>query len=76
MHEDLVERLTSMIFANEKFSQAVLRLSEVVTRDSHKKLMHRISNLKGLKPSHIGISEYFTLDSESNLMEVFKKVND
>ena len=73
MKEDLIERLTSMLFNDEIFSSAVLSLCAEVSRDKQRTYMRRVEQVSGIRPVHVGLSEYLRLDDTSNRMEIFKK---
>lgn len=75
MKEDLIERLTSMLFSDEQFSSTVLSLFREITKEQEIKYLTRLDEINGLKPIHVGISPYLTLDSTGNIIEVFKKSN-
>ena len=67
MKEDLIEKLTSMVFNDAEFSRIVLRLCTEINKESEIKLLHRLKKLVGLKPKHVGISPYLVLDSSGNI---------
>ena len=67
MKEDLIERLTSMVFSEANLSQTVLRLCHEITADQNTRYLKRIDELKGLKPISVGVSPYLTLDKDSNI---------
>ncbi len=73
MKEDLIERLTSMVFDDEQFSNTVLSLCAELTRSQQKQYLDRLQEIEGLKPIHVGISPYLTLDNTSNLEEIYMK---
>ena len=73
MKEDLIERLTSMVFNDTEFSKIVFKLCKEINKESEAKLLHRISKLEGMLPKHVGISPYLTLDSSSNMEKEFLK---
>jgi len=72
MKEDLIERLTSLVFNDEQFSATVLSLCRELSKDKEKLYLKRLEEIEGLKPIHVGISPYLTLDSSGNIVEVFK----
>ena len=74
MKEDLIERLTSLVFSDELFSSTVLKLCREVTRENEQKYLQRLMEIEDLKPVHVGISEYLRLDSTGNILEVFDKL--
>lgn len=63
-----------MVFSDELFSQTVLKLCGEVSRESEEKYLVRLEEIEGLKPVHVGISEYLRLDSTGNIIEVFNKL--
>ena len=73
MKEDLIEKLTSMVFNDSEFSKIVFSLCKEINRESEAKLLNRLSKLEGMKPKHVGISPYLTLDSSSNMESEFLK---
>ena len=73
MKEDLIERLTSLVFEDKEFSATVLQLCAETTRESQERLIVKLRQIEGLKPIHVGIDEYLTLDKSSNLESVFKE---
>lgn len=73
MKEDLIEKLTSMVFDDNEFSKTVLRLCSEITYDSEVKFLKRLVKLQDMKPKHVGISPYLTLDSSSNMEQEFIK---
>ena len=58
MKEDLIERLTSMLFSEDTFSATVMSLCVELTRDKEKEYLKRCEEIKGLKPVHVGISPF------------------
>ena len=42
MKEDLIERVTSMFFANEGLTNLVMNLCQIATQDEEKKLKERL----------------------------------
>ena len=51
-----------------------MKLCREVSRESEEKYLVRLVEVEGLKPVHVGISEYLRLDSTGNIVEVFKKM--
>lgn len=76
MKEDLIERLTSMVFSEAYLSQTVLRLCHEITTDQNTRYLKRIDELKGLKPVSVGVSPYLTLDKDSNIEQFVSLVSD
>lgn len=75
MKEDLVERLTSMLFNDESFSGTVLGLCRELTREQERDYLRRVKEVQGILPLHVGISPFLTLDRTSNIVEQFEKYN-
>jgi len=73
MKEDLIERLTSMLFNDEEFSNTVLTLCRELTKEKERMYKYRVEEIKGIRPIHVGLSPYLTLDASGNIIEVFKK---
>lgn len=71
MKEDLIERLTSMVFSDDQFSKIVLSLCRELTKVQELKYCKRLEEISGLKPKDVGISLYLTLDNTSNMEQVF-----
>lgn len=42
MKEDLIEKLTSMVFNDTEFSKIVFKLCKEINKESEAKLLHRI----------------------------------
>ncbi len=79
MKEDLIERLTSMVFSEPCLSQIVLRLCHEITVDQNTKYLKRLEETRALKPARVGISSYLTLDKDSNIEQLhsnFSSVGD
>jgi hypothetical protein len=72
MKEDLIERLTSMVFSDADFSNCVLKLCAETMCEQEEKYTQRLREIDGLKPIHVGIDQYLTLDGSSNIEQVFK----
>ena len=70
MKEDLIERLTSMVFQEPCLSQIVLRLFQEITAEQNAKYLQRLNELEGLKPANVGLSSYLTLDGDSNIEQL------
>jgi ABC-type Zn2+ transport system substrate-binding protein/surface adhesin len=71
MKEDLIELLTSLVFSNPQFSSTVLQLCYETTKDQERRFQDKVLAYPGLKPIHVGIDEYLTLDSNSNIEAVY-----
>jgi hypothetical protein len=71
MKEDLIERLTSMVFGDDDFSNVVLKLCAETVSDQEEKYTQRLREIEGLRPVHVGIDQYLTLDSSSNIEQIF-----
>lgn len=75
MKEDLIEQITTLIFHNPGITELVLRLCEIATHEEQKIFKMRIDEALALNlmPIDLNVSKYFTLDSNSNILELFKK---
>ena len=62
-----------MLFNEEEFSGTVLSLCRELTKDKERMYMHRVEEIKGIRPIHVGLSPYLTLDASGNVLEIFKK---
>ena len=72
MREDLIERITTMIFhvGNGELTELVLYLCKIATMEDQKIFEKRLREaaVMDIKPIDLQISPYFCLDSNSNLM--------
>lgn len=71
MKEDLIERITSKVFCEESFSNLVLSLCSVTVKEISTAYVQRLEQVKNLKPKHVGISPYLTLDKTGNLEQIY-----
>ena len=71
MKEDLIQRLTNMVFSDDQFSKIVLSLCREITKEQEQKFCKRLEQIGDFKPRDVGISPYLTLDTTSNLEQVF-----
>lgn len=71
MKEDLIQQLTSMVFSDDQFSKIVLSLCREMTKEQEQKLCKRLEQIADFKPRDVGISSYLTLDTTSNLEQVY-----
>lgn len=53
----------------------MLSLFAEVTKEQKQQYLARLKEVEGLKPTHVGISPYLTLDETSNLEEVYHRKN-
>lgn len=67
MKEDLIERLTTMLFSDPQFSKIVLSFCREITKEQEDKFCKRLAQIGEFKPKDVGISEYLTLDTSSNI---------
>jgi hypothetical protein len=70
MREDLIEALTKLLF-NDRMSSMLVAMCRICTRDEERTLVLKITELQKLKPSQIGLNEYFALDKHSIIWKVF-----
>ena len=75
MKEDIIEILTSKLFANDRFSGLLMELSRFSTFDEEKKFITRLRNILGLRPKDVGISPYLTLDKTCKLESVWHELH-
>jgi len=73
MKEDLIERLTSMVFSDDQFSKIVLSLCREITKEQELKFSKRLEQIGDFKPKDVGISPYLTLDTTSNMEQIYLK---
>lgn len=75
MTQDIIERLTSKLFEHEEFSDLVLKLCRVITREQEFDFCKRLSEVTGLRPKQVGISPYLTLDDTCMLEQIYKELH-
>jgi hypothetical protein len=73
MKEDLIEQLTSMVFADREFSMACMTLCEEITAGDQETFDARLAKLGSFLPVQVGVDAYLTLDSQSNIEQVFRE---
>jgi len=49
----------------------VLSLFREINKPNETKYLDRLKQLEGLRPIHVGIDPYLTLDVDSNIEEIF-----
>ena len=75
MSEDLIERVTTMLFHNRGLTELVIHLCKISTQDEEKKLIERLKEgiEYDIKPSTLNVDKYFTLDSNSTIFDFYMK---
>jgi hypothetical protein len=75
MSEDLIERVTTMLFHNRGLTELVIHLCKISTQDEEKKLVERLKEgiEYDIKPATLNVDKYFTLDSNSNIFDFYLK---
>lgn len=73
MKEDLIEALTSLLFQG-RMAKMMLAFTRVCTKEQETNLLDKIEEFRGVLPHQIGLSQYFTLDSQSKIEEIFLKL--
>ena len=71
MDQDLIERMTSKLFEDSKFSSLMVQLCGELTKDKDLKYQLLKRDFANVKPKDVGIGPYFTLDETSKLESVF-----
>lgn len=75
MREDLIERITTMIFNNIGITELVLTLCEIATNDEQRIFEKRLKEAADLNltPFDLNVSKYFILDYNSNILDFLEK---
>ena len=75
MKEDMIERVTTMIFHHPHITQLVMTLCKIATQDDQKIFEKRLrEGIKmDIKPHNLSVSNFFTLDHSSNIIDYFFK---
>ena len=75
MKEDLIERITTMIFHNIGITELVLTLCQIATNDEQRIFEKRLNEAAdfNLTPFDLNVSKYFALDQNSNILDFFEK---
>ena len=75
MKEDLIERITTMIFHNIGITELVLTLCSIATNDEQRIFEKRLNEAADLNltPFGLNVSKYFSLDHNSNILDFFEK---
>ena len=73
MKEDLIEKITTMIFYNEGLTELVLSLCKIATQEEEKRFRDRLRESVELDitPARLNVSKYFTLDENSKLCDYY-----
>ena len=76
MHEDLIECITSLIFEQNNVAKLVINLCKIQTNEEQAIFEKRIAESLNmtLKPADLAVSDFFTLDAGSNIMDFYKKM--
>mmetsp|Transcript_43843 Transcript_43843/g.31943 ORF Transcript_43843/g.31943 Transcript_43843/m.31943 type:complete len:156 (+) Transcript_43843:892-1359(+) len=70
MREDLIELLTSTTVRGD-LSKVLLQMCRVSSKQEEQLLFAKFSQFKKLKPIELGISNLFTLDTSSKLVQMY-----
>lgn len=75
MKEDLIERLTSMLFYNDGLTGLVVNLCKIATQEEEQKFTKRLAESVELDitPLTLNVSKYFTLAKNSKIEETYLK---
>ena len=71
MDQDLIERMTSKIFEDAKFSTLMVQLCGELTKEQDLRYVQLKRDFEKVKPKDVGIGPYFTMDETSKLESVF-----
>mmetsp|Transcript_24289 Transcript_24289/g.37497 ORF Transcript_24289/g.37497 Transcript_24289/m.37497 type:complete len:91 (+) Transcript_24289:2264-2536(+) len=68
--EDIIERITTMLFYNEGLTELILTFCELITKEDEHTFEERLKEAQDvdLKPSDLNVSKYFNLDKKSNIL--------
>ena len=75
MKEDLIERITSMLFHNDGLTGLVINLCQIATQEDEAKFTKRLVESIDLDidPYTLNVSKYFTLAKNSNIEDIYLK---
>ena len=75
MKEDLIERITSMLFYNDGLTGLVINLCQIATQEEERKFIQRLTESVELdiNPFTLNVSKYFTLAKNSKIEEAYIK---
>jgi hypothetical protein len=75
MKEDLIERITTMIFYNEGFTDLIINMCFIATQDEEKKFKERLAEAVeiGVHPEKLAVSKYFTIAKNSQIDQWYLK---
>lgn len=73
MKEDLIEKITTMIFYNEGLTELVLSLCKIATQEEEARFRERLRESVELEitPARLNVSKYFTLDEHSKICDYY-----
>ena len=73
LREDLIERITTMLFYNQGLTNLILHFCKLLTKKQQTEFESRLieSTNMDLKPSDLNVSKYFNLDHNSNILTEF-----
>lgn len=75
MKEDLIERVTTMLFHNPNLTNLVMKFCKIATQKEQKIFERRLleSQELNIKPTDLSVSKFFTLDNKSNILDYYRK---
>ena len=74
MREDLIERVTSMLFYNTNLTELVIQLCKISTQEDERRFENRLRESVDLQvtPFDLQVEKYFTCDNNSTILKFLK----
>ena len=75
MSEDLIEKITTMLFYNTGLTELVVELCKISTQDDERKFTQRLREgvEHEITPKKLNVDKHFTLDESSAILKFYEK---